>query len=122
MSALLALILLVTPPASAIWLHAPAGLRPWLAAWFAFASLVSFALYASDKHRAGAAESRVPEKLLHLSAMFGGWPGAFLAQRLLRHKTAKPRFQITFWCVIATHQLAALDLLFSNFISRALLP
>jgi uncharacterized membrane protein YsdA (DUF1294 family) len=35
--------------------------------------------------------------------------GAFLAQRLLRHKNAKRSYQFVFWSIVALHQYAALD-------------
>jgi uncharacterized membrane protein YsdA (DUF1294 family) len=34
--------------------------------------------------------------MLHLLAVMGGWPGAFLAQRLFHHKTEKRAFQCVF--------------------------
>jgi uncharacterized membrane protein YsdA (DUF1294 family) len=37
---------------------------------------------------------------LILLGMFGGWPGAILAQQLLRHKTAKLSFRAVFWVSI----------------------
>lgn len=55
-------------------------------------SLVTCAVYAADKSAARKRRHRVPERTLHLLALLGGWPGALLAQRLLRHKTSKPRF------------------------------
>jgi uncharacterized membrane protein YsdA (DUF1294 family) len=122
MSALLALLLLAAAPVSAIWIHAPDSLRLWLTCWLVFASVITFALYASDKRRSIAAARRTPEKILHLGALLGGWPGAFLAQRFLRHKNAKVSFQIIFWFIVAAHQLVALDLLFAGFISRTALP
>lgn len=123
MSALLALLLLLAPPVSAVWIHAPGHLRLWLTGWLVLSSLATFILYASDKRRAATAGvRRTPEKTLHLCSFLGGWPGAFLAQRFLRHKNAKVSFQIVFWCIVAAYQLVALDLLFANFISRSLLP
>jgi uncharacterized membrane protein YsdA (DUF1294 family) len=38
---------------------------------------------------------------LHLFALAGGWPGALIAQRLLRHKTKKQSFQVVFWATVA---------------------
>lgn len=52
------------------------------------------------------------ERTLHLLALFGGWPGAWLAQRLLRHKTAKRSFQIVFRVTVAAHLLICALLLF----------
>ena len=69
--------------------------------------LATFVGYGFDKRAARRGWRRIPEATLHLLALAGGTPAAFLAQRLLRHKTRKPRFQIAFW-LIAALQLAAL--------------
>ena len=60
-------------------------------------SLLTFIVYAWDKTAAKRDVRRVPEKYLHLLALFCGWPGAVLAQRLIRHKSSKRRFQLIFW-------------------------
>jgi uncharacterized membrane protein YsdA (DUF1294 family) len=41
----------------------------------------------------------------------GGWPGAFLAQRRLRHKCSKVSYQITFWLIVSLHIYVATDYL-----------
>ncbi len=74
-------------------------------------SLATFHLYWRDKARAQSGGWRTPETTLHLAELLGGWPGALLAQRNLRHKTAKTRYQVTFWTIVALHQLLALDFL-----------
>ena len=60
-------------------------------------SLATFGLYAVDKAAATAGEWRTPETRLHLAALLCGWPGAALAQQLLRHKNRKAQFQAVFW-------------------------
>jgi len=43
----------------------------------------------------------VSERTLHLLSLACGWPGALLAQQLLRHKSAKQEFLRRFWaCVV----------------------
>jgi len=64
------------------------------------ASLVAFFAYAFDKSAAQKNQWRTQESTLHLFALFGGWPGALAAQRLLRHKSAKASFQATFWVTV----------------------
>jgi uncharacterized membrane protein YsdA (DUF1294 family) len=63
-------------------------------------SLITFTAYYLDKSAARANDRRIPEKTLQTLSMFGGWPGAAFAQRLLRHKTAKTEFQHVFWMVV----------------------
>lgn len=61
------------------------------------ASMLCFGVYAHDKAAARKGTQRVPENYLHLLALIGGWPGALLAQQLLRHKSSKPAFRAAFW-------------------------
>ncbi len=117
---LLALLLLIIAPALALWRSTPPRLLPWIAGWLALASLVTFAFYAWDKRRAVRNEWRTPEKILHLCALLGGWPGAFLAQRLLRHKNAKASFQIVFWLVVVIFQYTAIDALLDWRLARGI--
>jgi uncharacterized membrane protein YsdA (DUF1294 family) len=44
--------------------------------------------------------------------LIGGWPGALLAQRMLRHKSKKHSFQVTFWATVLAN-CSALAWLFS---------
>ena len=68
-----------------------------LAAAYLAASLVAFLAYAIDKSAARRGAWRTSEGTLHLLAVVGGWPGALLAQQLLRHKSTKAEFRTVFW-------------------------
>lgn len=70
-------------------------------------SLVTFIAYAVDKRAAVRGAWRTPESTLHTLELLGGWPGAWLAQRLLRHKSVKTSFRIVFF-VMVVFNLAAL--------------
>jgi len=63
---------------------------------YAVASIMTCAAYAADKWSAQRGNRRVPERVLHLLGLLGGWPGGLCAQRLLRHKTSKRSFQRRF--------------------------
>lgn len=73
------------------------------------ASATAYVAYRIDKRRAAAGAWRISELTLHTIEMCGGWPGAFLAQRRLRHKISKRSYQCTFWLIIALHHLVAAD-------------
>ena len=96
--------------------------QPWWLLAYAVVSVVSFVQYWLDKRSAETGRWRTPEKTLHLSALLGGWPGALVAQQLLRHKTRKASFQVLFWLIVVLHQLAWLDLLVFDGSLLALLP
>lgn len=66
-------------------------------------SVVTFILYAIDKRRAIESRRRIRESTLHLAELLGGFPGAFAAQRTLRHKNRKLTYQVTFWLIVVLH-------------------
>ncbi len=74
-------------------------------------SLVTFKLYAEDKSRAQQKQWRIPENILHLSELAGGWLGGIIAQRRLRHKSVKRSYQITFWGIVILHQAIGLGVI-----------
>ncbi len=64
------------------------------------ASVLAFLFFAFDKQAAMRGWRRMPEARLPLISLLGGWPGAWLAQMLLRHKTQKPRFRALFLAAV----------------------
>lgn len=72
-------------------------------------SALSYWAYARDKRSAQAGEWRVSEAQLHLWELLGGWPGALVAQRRLRHKYSKASYQLVFWLIVLGYQFAAVD-------------
>ena len=76
--------------------------------FYAVCSALTFMAYAFDKSAARAGRWRTSEQTLHLLALAGGWPGALMAQQLLRHKTAKPDFVAMFWLTVMLHSAASL--------------
>jgi uncharacterized membrane protein YsdA (DUF1294 family) len=105
---LLLLALLVTP-LWACWQLAITISWRVLLGYVAAASGITFLIYRHDKKRAESGGWRTPEATLHLLELLGGWPGAFLAQRLLRHKTSKRSYQVSFWIIVALHQWMSFD-------------
>jgi uncharacterized membrane protein YsdA (DUF1294 family)/cold shock CspA family protein len=64
------------------------------------ASAIAFCVYGLDKSSASNGGWRIPEGTLHLLGLMGGWPGALVAQKLLRHKSKKQSFQVVFWATV----------------------
>jgi uncharacterized membrane protein YsdA (DUF1294 family) len=46
---------------------------------------------------------RVSESTLHTLSLVGGWPGALVAQQMLRHKSNKASFRAVFWATVVTN-------------------
>ncbi len=77
-------------------------------------SIAAWILCRDDKKRAATGEWRVTETELHGLELFGGWPGAFLAQRKYRHKTRKVSYQAIFWSIVFLYQLVSLDVVLDH--------
>ena len=87
---------------------------------YAFAiGVATYWAYARDKRSAEQGYWRIQEANLHLLELLGGWPGAFLAQRRLRHKCSKRSYQVVFWLIVLAFQFVALDALLHWKLSQA---
>nr|WP_298125697.1 DUF1294 domain-containing protein [uncultured Pseudoxanthomonas sp.] len=69
-------------------------------------SSITFAAYALDKHAAQTGRWRTPESTLHLLELAGGWPGAWIAQLTLQHKSRKADYRVAFWTMVVLHGIA----------------
>ncbi|SFP84567.1 Uncharacterized membrane protein YsdA, DUF1294 family [Geopseudomonas sagittaria] len=98
--------------------------QPWALLAYGGASLLILALYWHDKRSARQGQWRTPENTLHAVELLGGWPGALLAQQVLRHKTRKVSYQLVFWGIVALHQAFWVDwlLLGGRFVRQMLAP
>lgn len=70
-------------------------------------NVVTFVAYGIDKRAAIRNTWRVPEANLHALEFLGGWIGAFIAQKVFRHKTKKQSYRIMFWLMLVL-QIAAI--------------
>ena len=78
----------------------------WVAGLYLGASAATFIAYAADKSAASSGAWRTPESTLHMLALAGGWPGALLAQQVLRHKSSKQPFRQVFWVTALLNVIA----------------
>jgi uncharacterized membrane protein YsdA (DUF1294 family)/cold shock CspA family protein len=95
--------ILVTPVFASVWLSVASRwpVSPYALIVYIGLSLFTFLTYAIDKSAAIHGSWRTSENTLHLLGLAGGWPGALLAQQLLRHKCSKPSFVAAFWVTVA---------------------
>lgn len=70
---------------------------------FLMANLIAFLYYYMDKTAALKGAWRKSEDSLHLLSLIGGWPGAYIAQKLFRHKTKKASFQWVYKLTVLIH-------------------
>ncbi len=60
------------------------------------ASAATVLAYTIDKAAAENDRWRIRESTLHMLSLIGGWPGALVAQTVLRHKSRKRSFQVAY--------------------------
>ena len=75
-------------------------------------NLLTFFVYWNDKHAARTGRWRTKEDTLHLLGLLGGWPGAWFAHQILRHKSSKAEFRATYWATVLIHCAALTGWLF----------
>jgi uncharacterized membrane protein YsdA (DUF1294 family) len=94
---ILALVVFAVIFAAAVHLWA---MPPLVGVIYVAGSVVCFAMYAVDKAAAKAGRWRTSENTLLLLGLACGWPGAIVAQKLLRHKSHKHSFKSRFWVTV----------------------
>ena len=72
----------------------------WSLAALIILNIATIFVYAFDKNAAERGWWRTKEDSLHFVALAGGWPAAWLAQHVLRHKTGKQSFQSAYWVTV----------------------
>lgn len=77
-------------------------------------SLICFAAFGIDKHRAVKGKYRVPEKHLLLLASLGGSYGALAAMAAFHHKTKKIKFLVLVPLFLVFQTAALLFLVFTS--------
>jgi uncharacterized membrane protein YsdA (DUF1294 family)/cold shock CspA family protein len=97
--------LLIVPLFAGIWLYVATRwpVNPLSFALYGGISVLAFLAYGFDKAAARRRRWRTSESTLHLLGLAGGWPGALLAQQLLRHKSSKPSFIAVFWLTVTAN-------------------
>jgi uncharacterized membrane protein YsdA (DUF1294 family) len=71
-----------------------------LTLYYFFLSGFSFLIYGFDKLLALNERRRISEKKLHVLALIGGWPGAYVGQQVFRHKISKQIFRRRFFLLV----------------------
>jgi len=91
-----------------------------LVLYYLILGLLTFAVFAKDKHASKHGLWRVPENALHILSLFGGWTGGVVGQKILRHKTHKQPYKTLFSITIFINIILLSILLFftSNYLDR----
>lgn len=111
------LLLIPAFAAGVLATHLLWGVPNWFWGAYSAMSMATFIVYALDKRAAARGDWRVAENTLHGLSLACGWPGALLAQRLLRHKHAKPAFRRVYWVTVALN-IAVFIAVFTPLIRR----
>lgn len=78
----------------------------WVWILYVGMSFATFVAYALDKRAAASEGWRLSEGSLLALGLACGWPGAVIAQQVVRHKTVKMSFQVVFWVTVVVNVVA----------------
>ncbi|WP_222942222.1 cold shock and DUF1294 domain-containing protein [Protaetiibacter sp. SSC-01] len=78
----------------------------WVWVLYLGMSFATFVAYALDKRAAASEGWRLSEGSLLALGLACGWPGAIVAQQVVRHKTVKMSFQVVFWITVVVNVVA----------------
>ncbi|RQP09386.1 MAG: DUF1294 domain-containing protein [Microbacteriaceae bacterium] len=78
----------------------------WVWVLYVGMSFATFVAYALDKRAAASEGWRLSEGSLLALGLACGWPGAIVAQQVVRHKTVKMSFQVVFWVTVVVNVVA----------------
>ncbi len=65
---------------------------PFYGIWLVALSVLTFIIYGTDKALSKTGGRRVPEAVLHITALAGGFPGGWAGRSVFHHKTRKGVF------------------------------
>ena len=85
-------------------------MKPFLLIIYFCFSVLAVCLAVYDKYAAKRKKARIPEKILFLTALFGGSLAMYITMLVIRHKTKHKRFMIGL-PVIALAQAALLAII-----------
>jgi uncharacterized membrane protein YsdA (DUF1294 family) len=83
--------------------------------WIAALSATTFFMYEFDKLLSKIGERRIPERILHLLAILGGFPGGWAGMMVFHHKT-NIREHPDFWGILALSTLGHAALIYYWFL------
>jgi len=86
--------------------------------FYLVASILTLAFYCNDKFAAENRSWRTPESTLQMFALLGGWPGALIAQNLLRHKISKSAFMTQFWLMVFINVIGLYCWYFTDYVTE----
>ena len=91
--------------AAIVWGLSTRRLPVWMPVALMAVNVATFMAYWQDKYAASKKQWRTPEDALHIWSIAGGWPAAWLAQQLLRHKSNKASFLSVYWFTVFLNAL-----------------
>ncbi|HBV61615.1 MAG TPA: DUF1294 domain-containing protein [Rhodopirellula sp.] len=79
--------------------------------WTVLSSVVTTGMYVWDKQMAVQERHRISERVLLVWCLLGGWPGAWITGRRIRHKTSKQSYRLKFGVCVVINIVAAIGIL-----------